>query len=756
MVRHSERVGGATGDRTAGTTTISRLTLAMLCLASPLLLHAQERTTDERARDQSQPAPAAASGTQAAVAPRTSLAPVRVTGFSGADAPTRGYRVHSSTGATKTDTPLIDTPQAVNVITRKQLDDQGSQNLNDALRYTPGAFTGLAGASKRSDVVALRGFHGGDVDNTFLDGLRLQTDPGSYSAIQIDPFFLERVDVVKGPSSALYGRSMPGGLVALTTKKPLAKRQTHLQFYGGSFDSFGGGFDTTGALPDKSWGNYRIIGTASTSDTQFDVGKRERYAIMPEVDLHLSDDTDLLLQAYFQHDPAGDFHGSVPYDLSVNNGRFGRTVDSSFADADPANDKFERTQRMFSYQLTHRVNDDVTLRSHSRYTDMDVELAQVYQFGFTGNGAELARYYSGASESMKALSTDNSVQYDFDTGPIQHSLLAGIDYQQRTNDVVDTGGGARALDPFHPDYSGNALSGSTINVTTRDNRKIKQAGVYLQDQLTYERLHLVLSGREDYVKQDYLSYISGDRDERSDHAFSGRAAILYDSRWGVSPYFSYSEAFNPSPDAVVDGAVPSPVDSNQYEIGLKYQPSGSDNLYTIALYDLTQKDVQQRNSVSPISYVSAGDIRSKGVELTANVAVTDKLHVIAGYSYNNIEYKNSDVFENGNTPVLSPDQLASLWLEYDFPMHIRGGVGGRYVGESYANGSNTRKVPDYGLMDAFVSFDLGQFERRLDGTTLRVNANNLLDKKYVTGCFSEQYCYFGDQRSITATLDYRF
>lgn len=729
-----------------------------MCLAAPVLLHAQSRPVDAPAparADSSRAAPAAAAAGDS-TGPQTRLAPVSVTGFAGADAPTEGYTVHSSTGATKTDTPLIDTPQTVNVITRDQLDDQGSRSLNDALRYTPGAFTGLAGASQRSDVVALRGFHGGDVDNTFLDGMRLQTDPGSYSAIQIDPFFLERVDVVKGPSSALYGRSMPGGLVSLTTKKPLAERQTHLQFYGGSFDSFGGGFDTTGALPGKDWGNYRVIGTASTSDTQFDVAKRERYAIMPEVDLNLSDDTDLLLQAYIQHDPAGDFHGAVPYDLSVNDGRFGHTVDSSFADADPANDKFERTQRMFSYQLTHQVNDDVTLRSQARYTDMDVEMAQVYQTGFTGNGAELSRDYSGAEENMKALSTDNSIQYDFDTGAIEHTLLAGIDYQQRTNDVVNTGGVASTLDPFHPDYSGNALSGSTINVTTRDNRKVKQAGVYLQDQLSYDRLHVVLSGREDYIKQDYLSEISGKRDERSDHAFSGRAAVLYDTRWGVSPYFSYSEAFNPSPDATVDGAVPKPVDSNQYEIGLKYQPAGSDNLYTIALYDLTQKNVQQRNAVAPISYVSAGDIRSRGVELTARAAVTDKLHVIAGYSYNDIEYQDDDVFEKGNTPVLSPDQLASLWLEYDFPMHIRGGVGGRYVGESYANSANTRKVPDYGLMDAFVSFDLGQFARRLDGASLRVNANNLLDKEHVTGCFSEGYCYAGNERRITATLDYRF
>ncbi|GHC26109.1 ligand-gated channel protein [Kushneria pakistanensis] len=680
--------------------------------------------------------------------------------LSDVDGPTRGYTAQASEAGTKTATPLAETARTINVVTRQQLDDQGVNNVNDALLYTPGAFTGLAGASKRSDVVSLRGFHGGDVDNTFLDGLRLQSDPGAYSAMQIDPFFLERMDVVKGPASSLYGRTMPGGMVSLTTKKPQSEQQGLFRLYGGSFDTYGAGIDMTGPLSDPGQGAYRVTALGSSSDTQFDLAKRERYAVMPQLTLYPDDDTDLTLQAYLQHDPAGDYHGAVPYDLSVSGARFGGTVDASWSDADPANDVFRRNQRLFSYQLQHRFSDNLTFNSRSRYTSMDVTVGQVYQAGFTGNGAELARYYSGADEDLQAFSTDNNLQYELMTGEVAHTLLAGVDYQRRKNDVKFSSAGARALDPFSPDYSGNALT-TAPNRDSDDTRRVQQGGVYLQDQMRWNRWDLTLGGRQDFLDRRDHSHLSGATDSRSDKAFSGSASLMYRFDSGVAPYYSYSEAFNPSPDSSVDGAVPDPVKSHQHEIGVKYQPPGTRDLYQIAFYDLTQENVQQRTSVSPVTYISAGDIRSRGVELSASAALTERLNVLAGYSYNDIEYRDSVSqggvnIESGRTPVLSPEQTASLWMQYDFPRGIRGGVGGRYVKGSYANAENTRKTDDYTLADAFVSVDLGEFSHELDGATLKLNATNLFDKKHVTGCFNESYCYFGDERQVTATLDYRF
>jgi len=215
-----------------------------------------------------------------------------------ADAPTTGYSADATRAATKTDTPLIQTPQAIDVVSREQVEDQGARTINNALRYTPGVFTGLAGASSRQTTIALRGSPGGDVNNTFLDGLRLANDPGSFTNIQVDPFFLERIDVVKGATSALYGCAQPGGLVNYVTKKPLAQQQGRVRVYGGSFDTYGAGLDVTGPLPNPELGNYRVTVSGETSDTQYDIVERERLTIMPQVSFNLADDTSLLLQAY--------------------------------------------------------------------------------------------------------------------------------------------------------------------------------------------------------------------------------------------------------------------------------------------------------------------------------------------------------------------------------------------------------------------------------------------------------------------------
>lgn len=696
-----------------------------------------------------------------------SLEPLMVQGeaINSADAPTTGYSSDATRAATKTDTPLIQTPQAIDVVPREQVEDQGARTINNALRYTPGVFTGLAGSSSRQTTIALRGFPGGDVNNTFLDGMRLANDPGAYSNIQIDPFFLERIDVIKGALSALYGRAQPGGLVNYVTKKPQAEQQGLVRVYGGSFDTYGAGIDLTGPLPNKELGNYRITASGETSDTQYDVVERERFTIMPQVSLNLADDTSLLLQAYIQRDPEGGFHGSVPYDISVRGDRFGRTVDDSWVDSAADYEEFDRDINLFSYQLDHEVNDSVTLTSKGRYADVDTYLEQVYQNGFTPDEtdapATLTRYFSRADEHLKALSFDNYGEVEFDTGAIEHRLLAGFGYETRQNEVRSAGGLATTLDAFDPDYYGSAVTGDDF--APANERESRQIGFYLQDQMEWNNVHLVLGGRQDYLKREYTNGATGNRADRSDSAFTGRAALLYQSRLGLSPYVSYSEGFNPSAytDAEGDasGEVASPVESHQYEVGLKYQPPGVDAMFTLAVYDLTQENVLQRFGVTPVRFDSVGDVESKGIELSARADITDRLNVIASYSNSDVEYQDNFPDQGviaGNTFTRTPDQLASAWAKYDLTPAIDVGAGVRYVGESYADAANTVEVPDYTLADAMVSVKLGEYAPSMEGATLRLNANNVFDKEYVEACFSQTNCYYGYAREIVATLDYRF
>ena len=717
------------------------------------------------------------------------LAPLMVEGeaINSADAPTVGYSADATRAATKTDTPLITTPQAIDVVPREQVEDQGARTVNNALRYTPGVFTGLAGSSSRQTTIALRGFPGGDVNNTFMDGLRLANDPGGYSNIQIDPFFIERIDVIKGALSALYGRAQPGGLVNYVTKKPLDEPRRMVSVYGGSFGTYGAGLDVTGPLPDPEIGNYRVTVSGETSDTQYDVVERERFTIMPQVSFNLADDTSLLLQAYVQRDPEGGFHGSVPYDLSVNGDRFGRTVDDEWVDSARNYEEFDRDINLFSFQLDHEVNDNVTLTSKGRYADVDTSLKQVYQNGFLADVPQatidfreqspgiptgyydqfspnaLDRFYSRAEENLTALTFDNYAEFGFDTGAIEHRMVAGFGYEERDNSVRYAAGYlATPLEAFDPNYGGDPILDDD-SLLAPNNRQTRQVGFYLQDQMEWNRFHLVLGGRQDYLKREYTNGTTGDQADRSDSAFTGRAALLYQSRFGLSPYVSYSEGFNPTAytDAAGDasGDVAPPVESHQYEAGLKYQPPGVDAMFTLAVYNLTQENVLQRFGVTPPRFDSVGDVESKGIELSARADITDRLNVIASYSNSDVEYQDNfpaqGVIE-GNTFTRTPDQLASAWAKYDLTSAIDVGAGVRYVGESYADAANTVEVPDYTLADAMVSVKLGEFAPSLDGATLRLNANNVFDKEYVEACFSTNNCYYGYSREVIATLDYQF
>ena len=209
-----------------------------------------------------------------------------------ASAPTEGYSASTSLGATKTDQPLITTAQSVSVVTRQQMADQGANTISQALEYTPGVYSSFGGGATRFDAISLRGYHGGDVDNLFLDGMRLMSDGGSHNVLQIDPWFIERVDVIRGPSSALYGQSVPGGVVNLTSKRPQFSQQGHIRLTGGTQNTKGAAFDYTDAINDQ-WA-WRLIGMTRSSDTQYDHTREERYAISPSLLWQPDSDTSLI------------------------------------------------------------------------------------------------------------------------------------------------------------------------------------------------------------------------------------------------------------------------------------------------------------------------------------------------------------------------------------------------------------------------------------------------------------------------------
>ncbi|HET8791531.1 MAG TPA: TonB-dependent siderophore receptor, partial [Modicisalibacter sp.] len=360
--------------------------------------------------------------------------------------------------------------------------------------------------------------------------------------------------------------------------------------------------------------------------------------------------------------------------------------------------------------------------------------------------------------NLEAFTVDNQLQADFTTGAAEHTLLFGLDYQHRKTDVDWFLGSFPQIDAFDPEYGAEG----TIFPYSQRTRRLEQTGVYLQDQLAIGNWRLTLGGRNDWVD------ISNDIEdaglpartvEGNHEKFSGRAGLLYLFDNGFAPYLSYSESFSPSSNVDSDNNLLEPTEGIQYEAGLKFQPPGSASRYTVSLFHIEQENVanfiQDENGGF---YEPVGEIRSRGVEIEAQTQVTDNLLLLGSYTYTDITYQEAEDGTQGNTVNMVPRHLASLWSNYSFSSGALNGLdiglGVRYIGESWADKENTRKVSSYTLVDASLRYDLGMLG--LNGVEARLNANNLLDKEYVAACYSLARCYFGAERSVVGTLSYTF
>ncbi|MCM2129851.1 TonB-dependent siderophore receptor [Larsenimonas rhizosphaerae] len=676
--------------------------------------------------------------------------------------PTEGYTTNTSLSATKTDTPLVETPRSVSVVTRQQIEDQGAESVQQALRYTPGVFAGGRGAgASRYDFVTLRGFGGtSSLDTTYLDGLKLLGDAGAYNTPQIDPYFLERVDVFKGPSSVLYGQNQPGGLVALTSKRPHFTPYRELQVTAGTNGKRAVRFDIGGPVDHQRTVAYRLVGQADASDTMYHHSARERYTLAPSVTFEPDADTTLTLMAYLQHDPASGFYGFVPADGTLHD-RNGRTISRHFFDGEPNTNRFDRYQRMVGYHLEHRLNEALTARQNFRYLSMDIDYDQIYARTFIDDNSDrLERGAARSNESLNAYALDNQLQFDITTGPVEHTLLAGLDYQHSRNTGTWQFGSASTLDAFAPRYGTPNIEYGTA---TRWRHKVEQTGVYLQDQLAIGGWRLSLGGRQDWTRatSDTRNTDTSSRDNQSQ--FSGSAGLLYAFDNGLSPYLSYSESFNPNTRSDANGDILGPTEGQQYEAGIKYQPPGTQDQYTASLYRLTQTNVAEAADVpagTATYYEPIGKVRTHGVELSATTHLTSQLSLLTAYTYTDMEYVKTNDNTEGNTPYEAPRHMASVWGRYDIEKGLLKGLevgaGIRYVGSSWADNENTTQVSAHTLVDAMLAYDLGRLTPDLSGVHARINATNLLDEIYVSSCTSLRNCYYGQERSVIATISYQF
>ena len=655
-------------------------------------------------------------------------------------------------GATKLETPDIETPQSVSIVTRQQYEEQGATSVRQAVGYTPGVYANQIGASNRFDYIVLRGFSDGSLDNIYLDGLKMMGDTNSHSSLVVDPWFLDSIEVVRGPASVLYGRSSPGGIVALNSRKPSFDPGGEIKVFAGNNNQRGAAFDVTGPVDDNDRVAVRLTGMTRYADSQFDPLKEERYALMPSLTWRITDSTRLDLMAYLHRDPEGGSHSGLPYEGTVVP-HAGQKISNTFYEGEDDYDKYDRRENMVGYNFEHAFDSGWSVRQKLRYLHTKVNLNQVYAAGWL-NDTELNRGYSGSDEKMNAITLDNQLDGSVETGPVNHRLLMGVDYQRRSNNVAGYYGAFPAIDAFNPVYGADP---DYITQYNSEKHKLEQTGIYVQDQMSLNKWRLTLGGRHDQVKVTNVNKLNDTSDTLDQGHYSSRAALLYLFDNGIAPYVSYSTAFTPTSFTDENGKILEPMKGKQWEAGLKFEPEGTQTMYSASVFRINQKNIATKEEPTD-PYRSIGEIESEGVELEAVGQLTDSLRLQAAYTYTDIRYKKSSPEEQGKRAVYAPRNQASAWLSYDVksgPLDgLTVGSGVRYVNGITSDRQNTHTLPSYTLVDLAVGYDLSKVG--LKGLSAQVNVNNLTDKSYIAACNSLSYCYFGAERSIVGSLSYKF
>lgn len=659
--------------------------------------------------------------------------------------PVDGYVATRSATATKSDTPLIDTPQSISVITADQMEAQNAETIAQALRYTPGLAGEKFGLDARGYGLQLRGFRDTADAIFYRDGMALKGS-GYASFLPLDPYGAERLEVLRGPASVLYGEGDPGGIINYVSKRPTTEPKREVEFGIGSHEHYEAKFDFSGPLDEAGVWSYRLTGRAVDSETQVDFVDADRIFIAPALTWRPNADTSLTLLGNYQKDETGWLEQFLPAQGTVLPNPHGKIPPDRFI-GEPKFDKYDLTQYSAGYLFEHRVNEHWTLRQNLRYAHLYNE-----QQGVFGSGlhADLRTYDRAAGDgvsSLDAFTVDNQAQVNFDTGVLRHTLLAGLDYQNFAYDDRSRGFTADDLtiDIFDPVYGVEFTPGK---VTENVGQEQQQLGLYLQDQIKLGNWNFQLGGRYDDTETKTADRLTGTVTRRKEDAVTGRAGVLYHFDNGVAPYFSYAQAFLPLLGTDVNGQPFEPETAEQYEVGVKYQPHGLNALLTFAAFDLTKQNVPTTDPEDPLFQIQTGEIRSRGVELELTASVASGLDLKGAYTYLDTEIMK-DTNNQGNVPYGIPTHMAALWADYTFQHgRLEGfgfGAGVRYIGETYGDDANTFKVPDVTLADAAVHYDWGQYR-------FAVNATNVFDKDYV-GCFAAASgCNYGQGRTILASV----
>jgi len=669
--------------------------------------------------------------------------------------------VTAANAGTKTETPLIQLPQPIKVITSEQYLSQGAISISDTVKYAAGVLANPYGRDTRVDGFNVRGLDA----LQFRDGMR---DIFSYYAsITSDPYNFSRVEIVRGPASVLFGQGSIGGLVNLVSKTPEFRT-------GGEFNLVYGSYDRKEALGDVNvalTGNLaiRAVARVRDADTYVDHVPDDRVMFAPSIRWQPTPDTDIVLTGLYQEDDTGSTSQFLPIvgTFLPNNANPAGRLDPYTFVGKAGWDRYAGRTLQGGGSITHNFSDHVRLSVKARYIDSDLEYNTHYADSYSNPSDPFLPYapygtygrtiglYADASDArMNVFTTDSNLQFNFNTGAnVEHKLLVGIDYswnrvgkRYATTPKItydDDGNpnfdAIEKIDLYNIDYDA-LLTYDPAGPFAYESQK--QLGIYVQDQIRFfDRVSVVLGARRDRVRSSAGV---------TDHATTFRAGIIGELGAGISPFFSYTESFLPVAGRIDNGDDTfgdpyKPQTGTQFEAGVKWQPE------TNTLVTVTAFKIKERNRVLYLAAggtAQSGVLNTKGIEVEASHTLPGNFELLANYGYSKLKsesYTNLDYM---------PRHTASVWSTKTFGIQdgaqLRLGAGVVYSGKSVSTSSLWSIVtPSRTTVDALA-------EINWENWRFSVNATNLLNKTYFASCLARGDCFVGAPRNVMGTIGYRF
>ncbi|MBP58551.1 MULTISPECIES: TonB-dependent siderophore receptor [Idiomarina] len=657
----------------------------------------------------------------------------------------------SATGA-KSDTPIIETPLSVSVLTETRIEDLGAVTVQDAIGYVAGLYNGPYGVDTRGDWAQIRGVS----PVQYLDGLKSLF--GYYNNVRINPYSLGQIEILKGPSSVLYGQGSTGGIINLVSKRPQAETEGQFWAQLGNYSRKQVAGDITGALNDDASLTGRFIGLYRNSDTQTDFVPDNSLVLNPSLSWHASEDTKITLIGNIQRNESGSSTQFFPWQGTLFPNEFGQ-IDSSTFVSEPGFDKYDTEQDALTAIVEHDINLDWSLRLASRYNDSHADYNTMYGWPpvFADDNRTVNRVSYLSRADARTWTSDLQLHGSVITGAVEHDLVFGLDFQDSYTDNDYAYGAMNPLDLYAPVYGQATGLPTESDVVDYASLTSQQTGVYVQDNMRIDNKWLISAA----LRRDRATNNPEDESATDQYATTGRLGFMYLMDGGLSPYLSYSESFSPliGRDAYENPYVP--LEGKQWEAGIKYQPQGTEHLLTIAAYQITEENratpVNDADAPNPDGQVQIGEVEIEGVEFEAQLA-WDSLDVYASYAYTDAAVSKSNIPSEVGKPLsATPDHQASVWGTYrpDNWNGFKVGAGVRYVGNTsdgnvvYNGNPLYLETPSYTVFDAMIGYDW-------DSYSLSLDVDNLTDRTVITSCGARGDCFYGQQRTVMANFRYNF